>query len=171
MHRWTLLPVVIFSLIGFLGCTGCGGGPTPPKKNGDGGHEHGHSHDVPGPHSGKMVALGAEEFHAEFVMDDATGKVAVYLLDKAMKASPEAVSSQETITIETKVGDEAKTYELGAVGRTPEKMTVDQFEVEDKELVGQLKQLGKVNTAVIKVTIGEKSFAQNVNFEEHGHDH
>lgn len=171
MHRLTLLPVVALSLLGFLGCTGCGG-TTPPKKNGgDSGHEHGHSHDVPGPHSGKMAVIGKEEFHAEFVMDDASGKVSVYLLDKDMKINPEAVSSQETITIDTKVGDEAKAYELVAVGRTPEKTSVDQFEVEDKELVGHLKRLGKVNTAVLKVTIGDKPFEQNISFEDHGHDH
>lgn len=169
MHRLTLLPVVALSLIGFLGCTGCGG-PTPPKKNG-GGADHGHSHDIPGPHSGKMVALGDEEFHAEFVMDDATGKVTVYLLDKNMKINPEAVSSQETITIEGKTKDESKTYELAAVGRTAEKTAVDQFEVEDKELIGLLKTIGGDNTAILKVTLGEKPFVQNINFEDHGHGH
>lgn len=171
MHRLTLLPVVALSLIGFLGCTGCGGS-TPPKKNGnEGGHEHTHSHDVPGPHSGKMAVIGDEEFHAEFVMDDASGKVSVYLLDKNMKVNPEAVSSQETITIETKAKEDAKTYELAAVGRTAEKTSVDQFEVEDKELIGHLKTLGKVNTATLKVTIGGKEFTQNISFEDHGHDH
>lgn len=169
MHRLTLLPVVALSLIGFLGCTGCGG-PTPPKKDG-GGDDHGHSHDIPGPHSGKIQVLGKEEFHAEFVMDDASGKVSVYLLDKNMKVSPEAVSSQETITIETKTKDETKTYELVAVGRTPEKTSVDQFEAEDKVLVGHIKTLGGDNTATLNVKIGEQDFSQNINFEDHGHDH
>ena len=169
MHRWTLLPVVILSLIGFLGCSGCNTAP-PPKKNGGGG-DHGHSHDIPGPHSGKMIALGDEEFHAEFVMDDATGKVTVYLLDKSMKISPEAVSSQETITIEGKTKDESKTYELAAVGRTAEKTSVDQFEVEDKELIGLLKTIGGDNTAKLNVTIGDKSYPQPIDFTDHGHDH
>jgi hypothetical protein len=170
MHRWTLLSVVVLSVVGFIGCGGCGP-TTPPKKNGGSGHEHPHSHDQAGPHSGKMIAVGAEEFHAEFVMDDASGKVTVYLLDKDMKTNPAAVSSQETITIETKTKDETKTYELAAVGRSAEKTSVDQFEVADKELVGLLKTIGGDNSAILKVTIGEKPFSQNINFEEHGHDH
>lgn len=172
MRRWPSLAVVILSAVALLGFAGCGGS-TPSKKSpqGSGGDHHGHSHDIPGPHSGKMVALGDEEFHAEFVMDDASGKVTVYLLDKNMKISPEAVSSQETIKIETKTKSDSNTYELAAVGRTDEKTSVDQFETEDKVLVGHLKTLGGDNTATLHVTIGDKTFSQNIDFESHGHDH
>ncbi len=148
--------------------TGCGGGnPAPPKANGDAGG-HTHSHAAHGPHRGQVLGLGDEEYHAEFVLDEASGKVTVYLLDKDIKVNPAAASAQETITIEAKSGEATKTYELAAVGRTTGDMpTAQQFELVDKELHGPI----ETNLATLKVTIGGKEFVQKINFEGHGHDH
>jgi hypothetical protein len=166
MFRGNLFAVVaLFSVSLFV--TGCGGGkPAPPKANGGG--EHTHSHAAHGPHSGQVLGLGDEEYHAEFVLDEASGKVTVYLLDKDIKVNPAAASAQETITIEAKSGETTKTYELAAVNRTAGDMpTAQQFELVDKELHGPI----ETNLATLKVTIGGKEFVQKINFEGHGHDH
>jgi uncharacterized protein YdeI (BOF family) len=159
--------------LGLAGC-GCNNNPPAPKPNAAAGHEdHGHSHAAKGPHMGSVIALGAEEYHAEFVWDDASGKVTVYLLDKDIKSNPAAASSQETITIEGKMKEETKTYTLAAVNRTSGDMpTATQFEVDDKELVSLLETLGGNNSATLTVKIGDKEFAkQNINFDDHGHAH
>lgn len=165
MLRGNLFAIVtLFSVSLFV--TGCGGGkPVPPKGNGgDGGHTH--SHAAHGPHGGQVLGLGDEEYHAEFVLDEASGKVTVYLLDKDIKVNPAAASVQETIAIEAKSGEETKTYELVAVNRTTGDMpTAQQFELVDKELHGPI----ETNLATLKVTIAGKDFVQKINFE--GHDH
>ncbi|WP_254510074.1 hypothetical protein [Anatilimnocola floriformis] len=148
--------------------TGCGGGnPVPPKK-GDGGHEHSHSHAEHGPHGGQVMALGDEEYHAEFVLDDKSGKVTVYLLDKDIKKNPAAASAQEVIVIKEKSGDETITHELAAVDRTTGDMpTAQQFELVKRELHGPI----KTELATIEVTIAGKPFTQKIAFGGHGHDH
>jgi hypothetical protein len=172
MTRWTPL-VVLFTLLSFIGCGGCNNNPPAPKPDAGAGHEdHGHSHDQKGPHMGKVMAIGAEEYHAEFVIDEASGKVTVYLLDKNIKTDPSAASPQETISIEGKMKDETKTYELAAVNRTAgDKPMASQFEVDDKELAGLIGKLGGNNSATLKVTIGDKPFSQPISFEDHGHAH
>lgn len=167
MQRWTWLAIVVFTSLGFLS-TGCTTDKPAPKANGGGGGGHEHSHDAHGPHGGQVMALGKEEYHAEFVMDEANGKVTVYLLDKDIKTNKEAASAQETITIEAKSGAETKAYELAAVDRTTGDMpTAQQFELVDKELHGAI----ETNSATIKVTIAGKSFADKISFEGHGHEH
>jgi len=163
---WFLSALVCVSLF----VTGCGGGnnPAPPKKNGGGGHEHSHSHAENGPHGGQVMAIGDEEYHAEFVLDAESGKVTVYLLDKDIKVNPAAASAQETIVIEEKVGTETKTHELAAVDRTTGDMpTAQQFEVVAKELHGPI----KTELATLKVTIAGKPYTQKISFTGHGHDH
>ena len=161
MQRGTWLGVIAL-FCGTLFVMGCGGGkPLPPK----GVPAAGHSHDEKGPHGGQVLGLGDEEFHAEFVLEEASGKVTVYLLDKAIKNNPAATSAQETITIDDKSG---KKFELAAVDRTTGDMpTASQFELVDKELHGPI----KTELATLHVTIGGKEFHQKIAFGGHGHDH
>jgi hypothetical protein len=167
MPRGNLFGIVTILLCSIFAAVGCGGGkPMPPKANGDG--EHTHSHAEHGPHGGQVLGLGDEEYHAEFVLDEASGKVTVYLLDKDIKTNAAAASAQETIAIEAKSGEETKTYELAAVNRTAGDMpTAQQFELVDKELHGPI----ETNLATLKVTIAGKEFVQKINFESHGHGH
>jgi hypothetical protein len=167
MQRWTWLGIVVFASISFLS-VGCTTKAPAPKANGGGDGGHAHSHSEHGPHGGQVMGLGNEEYHAEFVMDEATGKVTVYLLDKDIKTNKDAASAQETITIEAKSGAETKKYELAAVDRTTGDMpTAQQFELVDKELHGAI----ETNSATIKVTIAGKPFEQKISFEGHGHEH
>jgi hypothetical protein len=167
MLRWTSF-VIVLAFVGLAGCVGCDSKPPAPKPANE---DHGHSHDAKGPHMGQVMAIGKEEYHAEFVWDNASGKVTVYLLDKDIKANPAAASGQETITIEGKIKDDMKTYELAAVNRTGEPPLASQFEVDDKDLASLLENLGGNNTATLKVKIGDKEFADPISFEDHGHAH
>ncbi len=169
----TWLSVVVFAFASLIGCSGCDTNPPAPVKPAAGnGADPGHSHDAKGPHSGKVMAIGNEEYHAEFVHEDASGKVTVYLLDKDIKVHKDASSAAEVIIIEGKTGTETKIYELAAVNRTAGDMpTAHQFEVVDKELIGLLSALGGTNKGTLKVNIGGKDFAQNISFDDHGHAH
>lgn len=168
MPRGNLFGIVSLLLCSVLAAVGCTGEKPAPKANGGGDGEHTHSHAEHGPHGGQVLGIGDEEYHAEFVLDEASGKVTVYLLDKDIKTNPAAASAQETIVIEAKSGDETKTYELAAVNRTTDDMpTAQQFELVDKELHGPI----ETNLATLKVTIAGKEFVQKINFESHGHDH
>jgi hypothetical protein len=167
MQRWTWLGIFLLAGISFLS-TGCTKAPPPKANGGAGGGDHTHSHAEHGPHGGQVMGLGNEEYHAEFVLDEKTGKVTVYLLDKDIKVNKEASSAEETIKIEAKSGADTKTYELAAVDRTTGEMpAAQQFELVDKELHGAI----ETNSATLKVTIAGKPFEQKISFEGHGHDH
>ncbi|WP_425615303.1 hypothetical protein NA78x_005218 [Anatilimnocola sp. NA78] len=173
MQRGTWLALFLFTLAALCG-TGCKKGDEGPKiKPAETGHEeHSHSHSAKGPHTGKVLAIGAEEYHAEFTHDDGSGKVAVYLLDKDIKVNPAAASPDETISIEVTAKGETKKYDLAAVDRTTGDMPLaTQFEVVDKELLGFLETLGGETTATLNVKIGDKQFNQKIDFDDHGHAH
>ncbi|QDU30237.1 hypothetical protein ETAA8_53560 [Anatilimnocola aggregata] len=171
MQRGTWLALFVFSLAA-IGCGGCTPSAPPPKPAETGHEDHGHSHSAKGPHTGKVLAIGAEEYHAEFTHDDGSGKVTVYLLDKNIKVDPAAASPDETISIEVKSKGETKKYDLAAVDRTAgDKPMASQFEVVDKELLGYLETLGGDVSATLNVKIGDKPFAQKIDFEDHGHAH
>jgi hypothetical protein len=59
-------------------------------------HEHEH-----GPHSGHLVELGEEEYHAEVVFDAKDAKITIYLLDSSAKkpASTDAKEVKADLTI------------------------------------------------------------------------
>lgn len=174
MQRATWLAFSFATLLA-VGCGGCDSSTPPAKKPAETeGHEHdhGHSHAAKGPHTGQVLAIGAEEYHAEFTHDDGSGKVTVYLLDKDIKVNPAAASPEETISIEVKTKAETKKYDLIAVGRGEgDKPLASQFEVVDKELLGFLETLGGDVSATLNVKIGDKQFNQPINFDDHGHAH
>ena len=73
--------------IGVLGCSGSSSAPekTAPAPNDEHGHdEHGHdehAHPTEGPHHGRLIELGDEAYHGEWVPDAASGTVSIYILD------------------------------------------------------------------------------------------
>jgi hypothetical protein len=73
--------------IGTLGCSGSASAPekTAPAPNDEHGHdEHGHdehAHPTEGPHHGRLIELGDEAYHGEWVPDAASGTVSIYILD------------------------------------------------------------------------------------------
>lgn len=135
------------------------------EGHGHEGHDHSHAHGI---HGGHVVELGKEEYHAEWTHDE-SGKIVVYILDSAMKK--DFPITAEKLTINTKVGDKAASYELAAVNRTEgDKPTAFQFEVEDKALLGVLESLSKGVTAHLAVEIEGKSFNAEIT-HDHGHEH
>lgn len=73
---------VVSSLVVVL--AGCG---EPPCDGLDCGHDHDHGHahhavhPSEGPHQGRLVELGHDEYHAEWLIDEAVQSLTVYVLD------------------------------------------------------------------------------------------
>lgn len=172
------LPVAILGVMFLM--AGCNSSPSPPtvlpthvEDQGDHGHDHahdhGHDHADDGPNGGHLIELGAEEYHAEWVHDDDSGKLTLYILNGAAK---ELVPiSASSITIEKKIGDKVEKYELPAVGRTDANTTGAQFEIIDKPLVEALKTAGQGVEATLLVEIEGKAFQGKIEHHDHGHDH
>ena len=164
------IPAALLAALCFAGC-----GPTDPKgakKDGEKVDPHaGHDHSAKGPHGGHLVELGEEEFHAEWLEDDESGKVTVWILDS--KAKGEVSIAAESILIKTKDKEKTDSFELPAVDRTKgDKPTAFKFEIVSKELLGKL-ETPNATTPVIHVDVNGKPFEGKI--EEHadhaGHKH
>jgi hypothetical protein len=146
------------------------GGCNRPADSGpvakDAGHDHDHEHHHHGPHQGHLMAIGDEEYHAEWTHDE-SGKVTFYILDA--KAKGDVPIDAEEIKIDVKIGNNPpKTYSLVAVNPMGGKASA--FEIVDKEfeaLFDQLKSPGVVLT--LHVNIGGKQFDEQVKEHEHVH--
>lgn len=159
----------------FTGCTKSSDTKAPEGEAGHGDHDHGdhghdHEHSHAGPHGGKVFVIGDEEYHGEWTHDD-TGKVSIYLLDSAMKETVPTASP--SVTIDVKVGEETKTYELPAVNPTAdEPPTAFQFEIVDAGLGGALEAVSEGGVqATLKVVINSKPYSVKITKEEHSHAH
>jgi len=131
-------------------------------------HDHGHAHEETGPHGGHVVVVGAEQLHAEWTHDDASGEVVVYLLDGSAK-SDQAIPAA-TISITTKIGETEKSYELTAV--SPEAGQASRFVLTDPSLVEALKAVGPGIEATIAVPLNDEQLIGKFERHEHaGHQH
>ena len=81
---------ILLGSLAMLSVWGCQESPSSaqrgesPAKSGHG-HEHPHDHPTEGPHQGRLIELGAEEYHAELVHDAATGVISIHLLGSDAK--------------------------------------------------------------------------------------
>ena len=169
--RFILMVAAIFSL------TACNSQqPVSPAPTDDlgydaahgGGHDdhhgHAHSHEALGPHEGHVIELGDEEYHVEWLHDDESGLVTVYILDSAMKA--EVPIEARTLTVEYTVGKEQHPHELTAVESEGSDGTkTARFEVTSKSLISALKMAGQGVDATIAIEIDGKPFTAKF---EHG---
>ena len=89
-------------------------------------HDHGHDHGSDGPHGGHILGLGDEEYHLEWLHNDA-GKLTFYLLDATAKE--DVTTTTNSITIETTVKYEIKSVTLNST--TPDAETHNCFEAID----------------------------------------
>lgn len=174
MHRRTMKWTVVLAACAAIGLVGCNPGTASKKADSDhahgdhdhGDHDHGeHAHVHKGPHGGKIMEIGEEEYHAEWLQDE-TGKVTFYILDAA--GTKEVPIAADEITIEVKIGDKPPvSYKLTAIN--PQDMKASAFEIVDKNFEGVLGALSEGVTATIKsLKIGDKTF-ENVKIEEHKH--
>lgn len=129
------------------------------------GHDHDHDHaHMHGPNGGPVLELGDEEYHAEWLHDEETGKVTVILLDKEVKKEIPIESAE--IAIDVKIADSEKSYALPAAGGSDKPSA--RFELEDKALLAALEGAGQEGTeAVLKVTIGGKEYKAKFTPHEH----
>lgn len=165
----SLLALAAALPLSFAGCN-TSTDTTKNKKADAHGHDHEHDHDHAhgGLFGGHILELGEEEYHAEWTDDAASGKVTVYILDSAMKK--EVPIEAEKISINTKVADKEKTYDLEAINAADGKAS--QFSTTDKTLVTILTSVGEGTTANLDVTINGKQFTPAFEaHEEHGHKH
>ena len=138
-------------------------------EKGHEGHDHAHDHAHHGPHGGHIMAIGQEQYHAEWTHDE-EGKITFYILDA--EAKKEVPIAAEKMMIEVKIGDnEPKLYELLAVDPSAEDKKTAQFEIVDKDLLGAIELLDpkKGVAATLNVEIDGTPFSSPI--EEHSHDH
>ena len=167
--RHALLSFAACIAIALTGCpdnTSAPGTKTADEHSHDHeGHDHAHDHSHAGPHGGKVIEIGNEEYHAEWTHDD-SGKVTVYILDASMKNDVPLES--DTININVKFGDDAKQYTLEA-----ESPMSSKFSIEDKTLVGNLEALSDAVTATLSLDIKGKHYEAPITAggHDHAHDH
>jgi hypothetical protein len=137
-------------------------GPSAKKDEHD--HDH-HDHaSMHGPHGGHVLELGHEDYHAEWLEDDASGKITVILLDD--KVEKEVAIDAAEIEIKTKVAGEEKSFKLPSAGE-PDKPSA-RFELEDKTLLAILEAAGKDGTeAQLHVRIKGKDYTGQFAPHEH----
>lgn len=162
-----LAPGAFVGLV-FTVMAGCG--PTPrsevkPPAVVD--HEdHDHEHEALGPHEGHLLKLGHDAYQAEWLHDDSSGKVTVYLLDGKAK-EPVAVSTPK-LEITTNLGEKTKTYELPALDPTGDPPMANTFETTDRSLLEALKAVGHGVTARLRAEIEGQPY--QAEFEHLHHD-
>ena len=172
---------VVLLMSSVLGSFGCDEGAAPTGKassDDHGDHAHGegeehahdeHAHPTEGPHHGKLVELGNENYHAEVVHDDEAGTLMVYLLDSAAKNA--VFSEASEIVINIKKGDQPLQFKLGGLKKDgqPEGKFSD-YSLVEPELLKALHD--KTSTAKLSITIDGKPYSGEISYEDHAaHDH
>ncbi|MGE0759630.1 MAG: hypothetical protein AB7F89_04395 [Pirellulaceae bacterium] len=174
--------VAVASLLGWLsGCNSAPSGPPPdalPESvhdhddhGHDHGHDHAHAHGHPetGPNGGHLVEFETEEFHAEWLHDDDSGKLTIFILDGPAKAV--VPISADHVTIEKTIGDKTESYQLAATDRPAGETKGAKFEIVDKPLIEALKTAGQGVEARLTVDIEGRTFAGKFEHQDHGHSH
>ena len=165
---------ICLSTIALVFFTGCSGESASHSHNAtevtndghDHAHDHGHDHGSDGPHGGHILGLGDEEYHLEWLHNDA-GKLTFYLLDATAKE--DVTTTTNSITIETTVKDEIKSVTLNST--TPDAETHNCFEAIDPVLLQRLELVGHGVTAKATVQIGETAYSGEFEHHDHGHGH
>lgn len=159
--------VALVSSLTISGCANTESGSDPKETNTPPvGEDHSaHAHPSEGPHHGPIIELGAEDYHAEFLHDEESGTITIYVLDSAVKnAVP--IDAKE-ITINLKHDGQGKQFKLAAKPLEGEaEETSSRFVSEDKELGDLLHSEDAEATLVI--SIKDKPFRGKV---PHDHDH
>ena len=115
---------------------------------------HDHEH---GPHSGHLVELGKEEYHAEVVFDPKAAKVTIYVLDSSAK-KPVPIDAKE-ITLELQIAGKPKSFVAKAAADAGDPANKSsRFEVADNaEIKANIKNEEDLKGSVT-VPIGTKTY-------------
>lgn len=118
-----------------------------------------------GPHKGTLIELGEEEYHAEFVVDEKTHGVSIFLLDGAAK-NYVAIPSKE-ITVTLKHDGNTETFKLKAKPQKSDSAGMSSmFTLTDEEFVDDLHHEG--SDPRLTLNIKGKPYAAKI---ELGHEH
>lgn len=135
----------------------------PPAAKGDT-----HEHAEVGPHKGTLIELGDEEYHAEFVLDEKTHTVSIYLLDGAVKNDVPIPAKEITVTL--KHDGKPESFKLKA---KPQKNDPagksSRFTLSDEEFVDDLHHKGSDPRLMLK--IDGKPFSAKIELDHKAHDH
>ena len=158
----------MWGLVFAVGLAGCGrsGDEYHPVQKGvkvqDPPHEHEH-----GPHGGHLVELGEEEYHAEVVFQDKTGKITVYLLDSSAK-KPNPIDAKQ-VTLKLTVGGKPQDFSAAAVPDAGDPQgKSSRFELADNaDIKAHIKDEEDLQ-GTVDVTIGKKAYSGQI---KHEHEH
>lgn len=156
-------------VVGVISAIGCSDAAKNPAEQQVGvGHEAGdaeHGHAEAGPHNGQLIELGNEEYHGEFLHDDAVHKITIYLLDGAAKKG--VPIGDKELTLNVVVDGKPAQYKLAAVPQADDPAgQSSRYESVDQALCEALddpKCKGRFN-----VTIAGKQFSGDI--APHDHD-
>jgi len=124
--------------------------------------KHNHDHSASGaPHGGHIVELGNEEYHAEWLHDNKTGLITVFLIDSEMKRDVRSESSHILITTQVK-DKKPREYKLPAVNKRGNPPLSNKYELTDKVLLEAMKFAGHAVNVKLQVTIKGKSYVAAV---------
>ena len=169
MRRITLTALLS---IGLISCgVGCPSSSSDFKKTSElkkAPPVHEHEHGAKGPHGGSVVELGAEEFHAEVLVDHDSHAVRVHMLGKDAKTAEAVGATDLTITPGGKPALTLKATPLKTDGDG--KASV--FELIDDDVVHALLD-AKFIHGQLRITIVGKPYSGEVDYHLDGapHDH
>lgn len=173
-----LIVLLMSSVLASLGCDKAGtpAGTADANDHGEGkehahddhGHDK-HAHPTEGPHHGKLVELGGEDYHAEVVHDDEAGALTVYLLDSAARNA--VFSEAPEVVINIRKGDQPLQFKLGGLKKDGQpEGKFSEYSLVEPELLKALHD--KASTAKLSVTIDGKPYSGEVSHDDHAaHDH
>ncbi|MEE3368197.1 MAG: hypothetical protein VX346_02510 [Planctomycetota bacterium] len=170
-------PATALLLLGtLLWNSGCNTKPTPqPKSSQDDAKPAAatkavHDHPEAGPNGGKLIELGKNEaYHAEWIGDDESGQVRVFILDSSAKKEL-PIPATPPIVISAKLADEELEYRLEAVKPTGDPAMTAEFEIVNKQLVTLLRQIGHGVTAHLNAEIEGQVYSGEFP-HDHAHHH
>ncbi|WP_010586171.1 hypothetical protein [Schlesneria paludicola] len=135
---------------------------SPPANGGELGHAQ------VGPHKGTLIELGEEEYHAEFVLDEKTHTVSIYLLDGAAKNYVPIPAREITVTLKHDGKTEAFKLKAKAQKTDPPGLS-SMYTRKDEELVHDLHRKGSDPRLMLK--IDDKPYLAKIQLSHQGHDH
>jgi hypothetical protein len=166
MRRISLLAMLAMGLLG------CDGGKSDYKKADDlkkapAVHEE-HGHGEKGPHGGSIVELGAEEYHAEIVLDHDAHALRVYVLGKDAKTAAPTTATEITVAAE---GKDALTLKAAPQDGDGDGKA-SRFELIDEKFVHDILD-AKFLHGDLRITIGDKPYSGHIDMhlEEVHHEH
>ena len=125
---------------------------------------HDHEH---GPHNGRLVELGKEEYHAELLFDAKEKKVIVYILGSdPQKSHP---IDQKEISLNLKIDEKPVQFKATAAPQQDDpKGQSSRFEIAgDEQIAGDVESVDDLEGR-ITVTIGGKQYSGDI---AHDHEH